>query len=169
MAPNNGLANAKLKKSGSTNILESGTVEGRGMGTNINSRQVITSQIQEFLEGEGKLSPKAEFRAFFTVWSFVTRLPSPTWVDHHPGYLMRGMAYFPFSGLLIGIFVSSFFDFAHVALALPLTISSVLAEVASIWVTGCFHEDGLADSADGIGGGWSRDEILKIMTGKFLL
>lgn len=163
MAPNNGLANAKLKKSGSTTILESGTVEGRGMGTNINSRQVISSQIQEFLEGEGKLSPKAEFRAFFTVWSFVTRLPSPTWVDHHPGYLMRGMAYFPFSGLLIGIFVSSFFDFAHVALALPLTISSVLAEVASIWVTGCFHEDGLADSADGIGGGWSRDEILRIM------
>jgi hypothetical protein len=24
-------------------------------------------------------------RGFFTVWMFVTRLPGPTWVDHHPG------------------------------------------------------------------------------------
>lgn len=36
--------------------------------------------------------------------------------------------------------------------------------MASLWVTGCFHEDGLADSCDGIGGGWSRSQILRIMS-----
>ena len=77
---------------------------------------------------------------------------------------MRGMAYFPLAGTLIGIFVSTFFDFTLFTLSLPIKIATVLSEAASLWVTGCFHEDGLADSADGIGGGWSRDEILRIMT-----
>ena len=175
MAPNNGLANAKAttsitrdedkkKESGSTTILKAGIVESRGMGTNINSRDVISNQIKSFLKGEGRLSPKAEIRGFFTVWTFVTRLPGPTWVDHHPGYLMRGMAYFPLSGSLIGLFVSVFFDYLRQVLAFPLIIASVGSEVSSLWITGCFHEDGLADSADGIGGGWTRDQILKIMT-----
>jgi len=94
----------------------------------------------------------------------VTRLPGPTWVDHHPGYLMRGMAYFPISGSFIGIFVSVFFDLSYHTIGLPREIASVISEVASLWITGCFHEDGLADSSDGIGGGWTRDQILKIMT-----
>lgn len=165
MAPNNGLASKKPKtKSGTTTILNAGTVESRGMGTKVNSRKVISDQIQEFIKGEGRFGPKAEFRAFFTVWTFVTRLPGPTWVDHHPGYLMRGMAYFPFSGTLIGSFVSVFFDLAVATMKLPLIVASVISEAASLWITGCFHEDGLADSSDGIGGGWSRDQILKIMT-----
>ncbi len=29
--------------------------------------------------------------------------------------------------------------------------------------SGCFHEDGLADSLDGFGGGWGREQILRIM------
>lgn len=80
------------------------------------------------------------------------------------GYLMRGMAYFPISGTLIGIFVSTFYDLASLTLALPFMIASIISEVMSLWVTGCFHEDGLADSADGIGGGWTSEQILKIMT-----
>ena len=217
MAPNNGLANSKnkngkgpagngntsgngIKKSGKTTILEAGTVEARGNGTKINSREVISQQIQTFLHGEGRFAPRAELRGFFTVWTFVTRLPGPTWVDHHPGYLMRGMAYFPLSGALIGMFVSVFYDLAYFTLGLPLIIASVISETASLWVTGCFHEgtytrsqsyvvyygfvfilliknvpfyliltlrifaDGLADSADGIGGGWTSEQILKIMT-----
>ena len=91
MAPNNGLANSKPKnvsktkdKEARTTILPKGTVESRGNGTS-NSHDVITSQIQQFIHGEGKFSFWAEVRGFFTVWMFVTRLPGPTWVDHHPG------------------------------------------------------------------------------------
>ena len=171
MAPNNGLSvrgrsksRAPSKKKSTTSVLDKGTVEDRGMGTKVNSRRLISKQIQNFLNGEGSFTPKAETRAFFTVWTFVTRLPGPTWVDHHPGFLMRGMAYFPLAGSLIGIFVSVFFDLIKNTLGLPLYIASITSEAASLWLTGCFHEDGLADSADGIGGGWSRDQILTIMT-----
>ena len=110
MAPNNGLANSKPKNgtrhgvssaaasattgksnqessgtTGTTTILPKGTVEARGMGTHIHSRKVISNQIQQFIKGEGKFGFWAEVRGFFTVWTFVTRLPGPTWVDHHPG------------------------------------------------------------------------------------
>ncbi len=77
---------------------------------------------------------------------------------------MRGMTYFPLCGAIIGTIVSSFHDVCNITLSLPILASSIISEAVSLWCTGCFHEDGLADSADGIGGGWSREQILKIMT-----
>ncbi|KAI2509963.1 phosphoribosyltransferase [Fragilaria crotonensis] len=161
MAPNNAL---KKATAATTTVLQSGTVEARGMGTKATSRDVISQEIVAFLEGEAKLSITAESRAFFTVWTFITRLPGPTWVDHHPGYLMRGMAYFPMAGSLVGLFVGVFFDFTNITLGLPSIIAGALSTAASLWITGCFHEDGLADASDGIGGGWSRSQILRIMS-----
>jgi nicotinate-nucleotide--dimethylbenzimidazole phosphoribosyltransferase len=166
MAPNNALSERKkvVKKQGTTTVLDAGTVESRGMGTQATTRSQVTAEITEFLTGEAKMSPKAESRAFLTVWTFITRLPGPTWVDHHPGYLMRGMAYFPLAGSLVGGFVCLFFDLANVTFGLPPIVSATICTAASFWVTGCFHEDGLADASDGIGGGWSRKQILTIMT-----
>ena len=82
---------------------------------------------------------------------------------------MRGMAYFPISGTLIGIFVSTFFDLASLTLSLPFMIASIISEVTSLWMTGCFHEDGLADSADGIGGASYVLSLLPIMRRIFLI
>jgi hypothetical protein len=107
MAPNNGLANSKPlvkedpssgrnAKEASTTILPKGTVESRGNGT-VNSHAVISRQIQAFIQGEGKFSFWAEVRGFFTVWMFVTRLPGPTWVDHHPGMCCLSVFAFPMS------------------------------------------------------------------------
>ena len=42
-------------------------------------------------------------------------------------------------------------------------IAAILAVLALTWSTGAFHEDGLADTADGIGGGGNRDDKLAIM------
>ena len=134
------------------------------MGTKATSREVISQEIVAFLEGEAKLSVTAESRAFFTVWTFITRLSGPVWVDHHPGYLMRGMGYFPIAGSIVGLFVGVFFDVTHITLGLPSIIAGALSTAASLWITGCFHEDGLADASDGIGGGWSRSQILRIMS-----
>jgi nicotinate-nucleotide--dimethylbenzimidazole phosphoribosyltransferase len=167
MAINNDVVKRKQKNpegQGEMTVLDAGTVESRGMGTKATTRSQISKEITQFLNGEAKLSVRAETRAFFTVWTFITRLPAPTWVDLHPGFLMRGMAYFPLAGSLVGIFVGLFFDLANVTLGLPSIVSAAICTGASFWVTGCFHEDGLADSADGIGGGWSRVQILKIMT-----
>jgi len=47
---------------------------------------------------------------------------------------------------------------------MPTTVAACASTAASFWITGCFHEDGLADAADGIGGGWTRKQILTIMT-----
>ena len=35
--------------------------------------------------------------------------------------------------------------------------------MATVYLTGAFHEDGLADCADGFGGGWEKDQVLTIM------
>jgi adenosylcobinamide-GDP ribazoletransferase len=39
----------------------------------------------------------------------------------------------------------------------------MLSMAATIHATGAFHEDGLADAVDGIGGGWDKARILEIM------
>ena len=147
-----------------TTILSPGVVESR----NYNSKKSqISDEIQAFISGtDGNYasSPRSEFRTFFTIWMFLTRLPSPSWIDLHPGFLMRGMSYFPVVGSLLGVMYAIIFDCLEVSFGLPATISAALSISFGLYVTGCFHEDGLADSADGLGGGWSRSQVLKIMT-----
>lgn len=46
---------------------------------------------------------------------------------------------------------------------LPPSIAAGLAVCASIAATGALHEDGLADTADGFWGGWTRERRLEIM------
>ena len=92
---------------------------------------------------------------------FLTRLPCPNWVDHHPGYLMRSMAYFPILGALIGVWAAAIYDAA--ASLWPPLIGAALSSAGTLWLTGCFHEDGLCDTLDGFGGGWTKSQILRIM------
>jgi adenosylcobinamide-GDP ribazoletransferase len=42
-------------------------------------------------------------------------------------------------------------------------VAAVLSTAASIYVTGAFHEDGFADTCDGLGGGMTRERALEIM------
>ena len=46
---------------------------------------------------------------------------------------------------------------------LPLPASVFCAIVFAAFITNAFHEDGLADSFDGFGGGWTKDRVLEIM------
>ena len=80
---------------------------------------------------------------------FLTRIPVSVTVDLHPGFLMKGMCYMPVVGVLIGIVVATVFDVCHIFLGLPAVIAAS-ASISMGWsLTGCFHEDGLLDSADG--------------------
>ena len=54
-------------------------------------------------------------------------------------------------------------SFYLASLVFPQAIAVLISMVTTIYLTGAFHEDGLADSADGIGGGWGREQILTIM------
>ena len=86
---------------------------------------------------------KKEIRIFFTALMFFTRIPCPKWVDHSEEYLNKSSKYFPLMGWIVGggsalVFWLSTYIF-------PLPISILLSMIASILITGAFHEDGLAD------------------------
>lgn len=51
---------------------------------------------------------------------------------------------------------------------LPLSIAVILAIIARILLTGALHEDGLADFFDGMGGGYTKAQILRIMKDSFI-
>ncbi|WP_140485220.1 adenosylcobinamide-GDP ribazoletransferase [Flavobacterium sp. GSA192] len=104
---------------------------------------------------------KKELHIFFTALMFYTRIPCPATIDHHPDYLNKASRYFPVIGWLVGsisfmVFYLSTFVFSN-------EIAIVLSMIASILVTGAFHEDGFADVCDGFGGGWTKEKILLIM------
>jgi adenosylcobinamide-GDP ribazoletransferase len=49
------------------------------------------------------------------------------------------------------------------ALGLPAPLPAILSTAVTILMTGAIHEDGLADTADGLGGGMTRERALEIM------
>lgn len=104
---------------------------------------------------------KHEIRIFFTALMFFTRIPCPAWVDHSEEYLNQSSRYFPVMGWIVGSFGAAVFISA--SLVLPLTLAVLLSMIATVLLTGAFHEDGFADMCDGFGGGWTKIRILEIM------
>lgn len=102
-----------------------------------------------------------QLRLFFTAVQFFTRLPVPAWVGHSAQQLDQSARFFPAVGLLVGAIAALTLWLA--ALALPLSLAVAISMVASILVTGAFHEDGLSDFVDGMGGGYTPEKILAIM------
>lgn len=92
---------------------------------------------------------------------FFTRIPCPKWVDHSSEYLKESSRYFSLIGIIVGLigvvvyFISS--------LIFSQAIAVLLSMISTIYITGAFHEDGLADTCDGFGAGWTKENILKIM------
>jgi adenosylcobinamide-GDP ribazoletransferase len=82
-------------------------------------------------------------------------------IEYEEDSLSRAVKFFPLVGVVIGAGAVLLQKFLAPHLARPLVALIVL--VYFVLITGCFHEDGLADSADGLGGGWNRDQILLIM------
>ena len=98
------------------------------------------------------------FRSLRAAVGFLTRVPMGT-VD---GSSMGGaIAWFPFVGVLIGALAGGVYAGAF-WLTSPLVAAS-LAISAEALTTGAFHHDGLADMADGFGGGWTVERRLEIM------
>ena len=104
---------------------------------------------------------RRELEAFFGAVRFFTRLPVPAWVGHSAEGLNASARYFTAIGLLIGALGGLVFTLAATVWPMPLAI--LLSMGATIYLTGAFHEDGLADTADGLGSGWTKDDVLRIM------
>lgn len=93
---------------------------------------------------------------------FLTRLPAPTAKDWPEDHLVRAAKYFPLVGVLVGAIAAMVFAAGRCVWAEG-PMPAILAVAAGIVVTGGLHEDGLADTMDGLGGGCDRDERLSIM------
>ncbi|WP_049630371.1 adenosylcobinamide-GDP ribazoletransferase [Cellvibrio sp. pealriver] len=104
---------------------------------------------------------KNQLNLFFLALGFFSRIPMPKWVEYSPGKLNQSSRYLTLVGWLLGALVAAVFWGAQTLF--PETISLWLAMLFSLLLTGAFHEDGLADTADGLGGAFARDKKLAIM------
>jgi adenosylcobinamide-GDP ribazoletransferase len=90
---------------------------------------------------------------------FLTRVP----VGSFP-YTKRewrwASAHFPLVGLLLGAVHAAIFYAVSRAGSL---VAAAVVVAASLLLTGAFHEDGLADTADALGGGYTRERVLEIL------
>ena len=92
---------------------------------------------------------------------FLTRLPVPAAARGDRPLMHTGWA-FPLVGLLVGAFGgSALWLGAHSGI--PLLASALIALALTAFVTGALHEDGLADLADGFGGGGTKERKIEIM------
>ncbi|WP_292053558.1 MULTISPECIES: adenosylcobinamide-GDP ribazoletransferase [unclassified Brevundimonas] len=102
-----------------------------------------------------------ELKLFACALQFLTRLPTPHLRDFQPEWIQASARYYPLVGLMVGAISAAVLWTADQVWG-P-WIAAILAVAAGMAATGCFHEDGLADTADGIGGGQTRDRRLEIM------
>lgn len=102
-----------------------------------------------------------ELRLLCVAVQFLTRIPLPSFDGFETSWLDRSAKYFPLVGVLVGLITGGVLLAA--AELWPQPIPALLAVGAGVLLTGAFHEDGLADTADGLGGGLTRDRRLEIM------
>ncbi|MXW46690.1 MAG: adenosylcobinamide-GDP ribazoletransferase [Gammaproteobacteria bacterium] len=103
-----------------------------------------------------------ELQALALAIQFLTRAPIPAGTACNPARLAAAVRYYPLVGALIGAVCAGVFLLAQVWLAGPIAV--LLAMAAGLAVTGAFHEDGLADTFDGIGASAAApDRALEIM------
>ena len=102
-----------------------------------------------------------ELRLGFVALQFLTRVPAPRWVGFEPGWLNASARHFPLVGALVGAAGAA----ALLAASAwwPPMVAALLALAATVTITGAFHEDGLADTFDALGGAVPRERALAIM------
>jgi adenosylcobinamide-GDP ribazoletransferase len=93
---------------------------------------------------------------------FCTRLPIVRSAPLDGASFGRATWALPIAGALVGLIGALVYWLAHVV-GLPPLPAAALALAATLAATGCLHEDGLADVADGFGGGGTRERKLEIM------
>jgi adenosylcobinamide-GDP ribazoletransferase len=109
-------------------------------------------------------------RHYLLALQFFTRVPVTgrlaEWVGYSPEMLRKSAAHFPGVGWLVGGLAA--LVYAALSAALPDAsytplVAAAFSTVFTVLLTGAFHEDGLADVADGLGGSVERERALDIM------
>ena len=94
---------------------------------------------------------------------FLTRIPPGRKFQHDPELAGLAVAWYGPVGLLIGVILVSVSGILTGFMEIPAAVCAGLVIAAWVRITGGLHLDGLADCADGLMGGFSRDRILEIM------
>jgi adenosylcobinamide-GDP ribazoletransferase len=109
---------------------------------------------------------RAASRDFVQMLRFYSRIPAPKLpfeADAHavPDFT-QAPRMLPFAGPVIGL-PSALTLWLAASLGLPSLIAAAIAVAMAVLVSGAFHEDGLADTFGGLGGGWTPERRLEIM------
>ncbi len=109
-------------------------------------------------------------RHWLLALQFFTRIPVTgrlaAWAGYSPEMLRASAAHMPSIGALVGLLGA--LPFAALLWALPGVpaapwVAALISTAWTVWLTGAFHEDGLSDLADGLGGSYDRERALEIM------
>jgi adenosylcobinamide-GDP ribazoletransferase len=100
-------------------------------------------------------------RLFLIAIQFLTRLPVPDKLQASEETLGNATKFFPLVGAMVGAGAAlTFWLLQHL---LPHSAAALFAIIFTAFITNAFHEDGLADTFDGCGGGWTKEQALEIM------
>lgn len=102
-----------------------------------------------------------EWQAFWLALGFLSRIPVPVTIDYSQRLMNQSSLYFPLVGLLLGGLYAGLFLLLDTLL--PILPALLVVVSFHLYVTGAFHEDGLADSVDALGGGFTVEKRLAIM------
>jgi adenosylcobinamide-GDP ribazoletransferase len=102
-----------------------------------------------------------ELRLALLALQFLTRVPVPAWVGYRDDWLHQSARHFTLVGLVVGAVAALLLLGASTLWPWPVAV--LLSMGATLVLTGAFHEDGLADTFDALGGAVSRDRALAIM------
>jgi adenosylcobinamide-GDP ribazoletransferase len=100
--------------------------------------------------------------AALLAFAFLSRLPVPAWVHaFDEDTFRRSTVWYPLVGAALGAILGA------VALlgaeVWPFGVALLVALALDLRLSGAFHEDGLADTFDALGGGWTRERKLEIL------
>lgn len=102
-----------------------------------------------------------ELQILLTAFMFYTRINIGKGVEYKSEYAKACTKYLPFIGWIVGGFSAGVY---LLSISVFSSVTAVILSIlSSILLTGGFHEDGLADTCDGFGGGWTKEKILEIM------
>ena len=104
---------------------------------------------------------KRAFNEFLTALMLLTRIPVGRWCVHSREAVAASVTFFPLVGALVGLVTAA--ALALGSLALPARFTALVCMLTGVLLTGGIHEDGLADTADGLLGGTTPARRLEIM------
>lgn len=104
---------------------------------------------------------RREVRLFLVALQFLTRIPVPLARAWQDAWLNDCVRHFPVVGAIIG--GGGTLVMWAAGQLWPAALAALLAVSFTVWLTGAFHEDGLSDTFDALGGAVTREKALAIL------